>query len=668
MQDGSRSRHLPATVGMALVVLFFSLFGLVNTTSRYQDRERRAIAEAERDLGRLADRWEERVSDAVIAFMDNLDPPLVEPSLAELERTRSERTPWLQALYLWRDERGVRKVVYPTEPPDYNLPALNSESCIRQATSARELGDEAEARVAYALCADHGAEPALRLFARVQLVQSLLDAGLPQDALLAADAAPLPARIDESLRGGLPLTGVLSLQQLAASAARDSGDRDGAARRLTTLGEEIGALRGPGLDRSLGKLKNSVIPDLRDLGAAAEARALEPLAALADRRLAGWGEFERGLLRNASPETGLHAVFDQYAPRSYLLVWTWLPNDQLFAAVQIDQPTLLDELLGEQAEQGSLDTHLIVRTVNDVWVAGGDDVEGVAVQQPLGGLLAHLKLAYTESRLTDARSENTRQTLAESVSVFVMSLMGVWALLALQNAYRKEQELLDRQREFVTRVTHELKTPLAGIRVMAESLELIPEQDPRTIESYAGRIVTESDRLTSRIEEILAVARAQTPAAKAPYELRELLNQIAEEWAPRMNDAGVRLHLQLGDRPVPISGDAKLVRDALVCLLDNALKYRNTERRDPQVWLALRQDGRYATVEVFDNGIGVPANKRKAIFERFVRIEGPGRGKQGGHGLGLAFVAQAVLSQRGRVECREATTGGARFIVRLPLS
>ena len=131
-------------------------------------------------------------------------------------------------------------------------------------------------------------------------------------------------------------------------------------------------------------------------------------------------------------------------------------------------------------------------------------------------MLAHLKLAYTESRLTDARSENTRQTLAESVSVFVMSLMGVWALLALQNAYRKEQELLDRQREFVTRVTHELKTPLAGIRVMAESLELIPEQDPRTIESYAGRIVTESDRLTSRIEEILAVARAQTPAAKAP--------------------------------------------------------------------------------------------------------------------------------------------------------
>ena len=95
---------------------------------------------------------------------------------------------------------------------------------------------------------------------------------------------------------------------------------------------------------------------------------------------------------------------------------------------------------------------------------------------------------------------------------------------------------------------------------------------------------------------------------------------------------------------------------------------RNAERNDPQVWLALRQDGRYATVEVFDNGIGVPAHKRKAIFERFVRIEGPGRGKQGGHGLGLAFVAQAVLSQRGRVECREATTGGARFIVRLPLS
>jgi signal transduction histidine kinase len=238
------------------------------------------------------------------------------------------------------------------------------------------------------------------------------------------------------------------------------------------------------------------------------------------------------------------------------------------------------------------------------------------------------------------------------------------ALAALDRTIRQQFELLDRQRAFSTRVTHELKTPLAGIRVMAENLETGAYKDDGQRREMAHRIVEESDRLTRRVDEVLAVAKERTIPSPEPFDLEEVLYEAIDEWGPRMHDAGVELAANLGPAD-PVLGDAKAMRDAVACLLDNALKYRR-ETVESRVWLALTQDGRTVEVSVADNGIGVPKAMRKRIFDRFVRVEGPNRGKAGGHGLGLHQVREIVAAHKGTVACVEGADGGAKFVIRLP--
>jgi signal transduction histidine kinase len=125
----------------------------------------------------------------------------------------------------------------------------------------------------------------------------------------------------------------------------------------------------------------------------------------------------------------------------------------------------------------------------------------------------------------------------------------------------------------------------------------------------------------------------------------------------------VRLHADLHPTN-SLVGDAAAVRDAVGCLLDNALKYRR-EGGESEVWLTLQQDGSEVVIDVIDNGLGVPPNMREAVFDRFVRIEGPNRGKSGGHGLGLAQVRDAAEAHGGSVACLEGKDGGARFVLRL---
>jgi signal transduction histidine kinase len=234
-------------------------------------------------------------------------------------------------------------------------------------------------------------------------------------------------------------------------------------------------------------------------------------------------------------------------------------------------------------------------------------------------------------------------------------------------ADRQERALRTRQQEFATRVTHELKTPLAGIRLMAENLEMGAVNDPQTAKEFAGRIVGESDRLTQRVNEILQAAREPAGPERVDIDLQDLLLDLVEEWEPRFDDAGMILHTELG-RCAIVRANRTALRDAIANLLDNALKYRRSDIPDPQATLRLIQEAKQAVIEVEDNGLGVPESKRKSIFERYSRVEGPGRGKAGGHGLGLAFAKEAIVAHKGRIQCNEGLEGGACLTVRIPVA
>ena len=309
---------------------------------------------------------------------------------------------------------------------------------------------------------------------------------------------------------------------------------------------------------------------------------------------------------------------------------------------------------------------MVIRNTEGERVAGSFSQDRVVASAPFPTLLPHLRLTYTEGYIARSQQQRFWQLLFQLLPALVAAFVGAVALAARSTADQHQRELARRQDEFTMRVTHELKTPLAGIRLMAENLEVSAPEEAHRIPVFSRRIVSEVERLNHRVEEILTLARSRKAIQHVPIGLGKMLDTLTDSWHPRLSASGITLHHDCGDLP-EIHGDPELLRDALACLLDNAIKYRNPQAELPQVWLKAHRQRRHVVIEVKDNGIGVPVDRREEIFDRFTRVEGPGRGKAGGHGLGLAFVQRAVTAHGGRVECTDGVDGGVRFVVRLPV-
>lgn len=662
-QTEHRTGSLSAMVGIALVVAFFVLLGSLTTVIRFRDRERESRQEAVRALQREASAWDKRVYELGAQWLDQLRNMGERAQITDIERSHRQRIDWFDSYYLWQVQGSAEsrrtRILFPVPPPTEDLPAINEAPCMARAHAVPETEPSGTRAAAFLACVD-GADPARALFATVYAGHILERDGRHDEALAALARLPAPTSLSEATQQGYAPKRLVLRQLLYVDILSARGDQEAARDALVALGLDAADQRGPVVEEVYNLLLYTILPRLSDLGADAQAEALRPLVIKAGRRLGAWREVNARLSASMPRSDGPLLAYDQYSDDPFLLLYEALGGDGLYGAVQLDQPALLEGLLAEAS-----DPTLVVTNAAGERIAGSE--AAIATTEPFPTLLTHLRLGFTEQRLVEAHSQNVRQTLREAFGVAVMSALGIWAIFALRSAQLKEQALIDRQKEFVTRVTHELKTPLAGIRVMAESLEMMDEPEPETIATFSRRIISEADRLTQRIEEILAVGRAARPAAPAAYDFAHMLREVLDEWEPRLNDAGMTMVRDLQSAAV-VQGDRALMRDAVACLLDNALKYRRTDRSDPRVWVSLRSEPGEVQLAVSDNGLGVPAAKRKVIFERFARVEGPGRGKSGGHGLGLAFVAEAVSAQRGRVECREGVEGGARFVVRLPTS
>ncbi|MEO0604818.1 MAG: HAMP domain-containing sensor histidine kinase, partial [Myxococcota bacterium] len=380
----------------------------------------------------------------------------------------------------------------------------------------------------------------------------------------------------------------------------------------------------------------------------------------AERRRAAFMEIKDRIATRAPEEDAKPKfVWDQYSDTPYLVYFGW--SGDFGVALQLEQQLLLEDFL---ARTGEYRHQISITDADGEWVAGaqpGPDAE-YRESAPFKGL-THLRVRVLETAATNRlRSE---QWVLPFGIMGVCLMLGIAALVAQERFTRRQYELLNRQRAFTTRVTHELKTPLAGIRVMAENLEAGAFRTDEQREDMAHRIIEEADRLKSRVDEVLDVARERTIPSPAPFDPEEAVLEAIDQWGPRLETAGVKLHADLHPTDEAM-GDLGAFRDAVGILLDNALKYRRTDRSDPQVWLELAQEGRHIVIAVADNGLGVPKAMRKAIFDRFVRVEGPNRGASGGHGLGLNQAREIIEAHRGSLVCVDGVDGGARFVMRIP--
>ena len=224
--------------------------------------------------------------------------------------------------------------------------------------------------------------------------------------------------------------------------------------------------------------------------------------------------------------------------------------------------------------------------------------------------------------------------------------------------------LTEMRRDFVANVSHELKTPLAAIRGMAETLRDGALGDLETADRFLARMLDQCGRLQALVDDLLTLSRLESPAGTQdpqPVDLRELADVASEVVAPTAAERDVTVEVVAGEERLP--GDADALERLLVNLLDNAVKYN---RPGGTVHLEVRRAGDEIVVEVRDTGIGIAPEHLPRIFERFYRVDRARSRGEGGTGLGLAIVKHVAQLHGGRVEVESELGKGSTFRVILP--
>ncbi len=244
--------------------------------------------------------------------------------------------------------------------------------------------------------------------------------------------------------------------------------------------------------------------------------------------------------------------------------------------------------------------------------------------------------------------------------VSALLLVGLGLLLAW---LVREMRFNQRQQAFLDAVTHEMKTPLASLRLYLDTLAR-HDPAPERRREFLGRMGEDVDRLHHTVEQILVAARAEErKPLRERVDLREVLLDCAAEVRARhhLPEEAIQLH---GAGPCPVWGDATEFGMIFGNLVENAVKYSESPV-EVRVDLRPSEDGRVA-VEITDRGIGIPAEDLSKIFQRFYRAGRDVQRKAAGLGLGLFIVRSLVRRHGGRVWARSDGVGrGSRFVVTL---
>jgi len=270
--------------------------------------------------------------------------------------------------------------------------------------------------------------------------------------------------------------------------------------------------------------------------------------------------------------------------------------------------------------------------------------------------------------LTPAQAEAVRQGADQSLRMFLFE--GAFLLLALAagvvlvvRATRREVVLARAQREFLSAVTHELRTPLASARLAIQSLALgrVP---PEKTARYLASAETDLARLTELVERVLETARLGTARPRLRLERLDLA-EFARQRGPELAAAhGLTLELALPEA-VPVEADGAALETILRNLVANAAKYATGSTR---LALAVARSGSEARLALRDFGPGVEGDPAR-LFEPFERGSGPLVASRPGVGLGLYLVAELVRALRGRIRARNAEPGpGFEVELHLPLA
>ena len=249
----------------------------------------------------------------------------------------------------------------------------------------------------------------------------------------------------------------------------------------------------------------------------------------------------------------------------------------------------------------------------------------------------------------------------------LLVLLTIGSFWLLYRNWRQQTRLTMLKNDFIGNITHELKTPIATVSVAVEALRNFNAlQDPERTREYLDISANELQRLSLLVDKVLKLSlfeRHEIELKNSLFNLRELVQEVTASMRLQFERSAATLTLDAQGSDFHLKADKLHITSVIFNLLDNALKYTPV---DPRIRITLAEDTGFTTMTVTDNGIGIPQEYRKKIFEKFFRVPTGDRHNIKGYGLGLSYVSYVLQRHGGEISVESREGSGSSFTVKLP--
>jgi len=274
--------------------------------------------------------------------------------------------------------------------------------------------------------------------------------------------------------------------------------------------------------------------------------------------------------------------------------------------------------------------------------------------------------------MVEARFENPIWLLLPKMGwplFFSLVMIGITiaAFLFLYRSLKTQHKLAALKNDFISNITHELKTPIATVGVAIEALRNFNAiKDPERTREYLDISANELQRLGLLVDKVLRLSMFEEDKMelrKEPVDLKRLASEVLKSMKLQLEKAGANIELDAADDMYTVQADKMHMLSVLYNLVDNAIKYSN---ENPVVKLTLTNDHHWIKLTVEDNGMGIPAEFKHKVFDKFFRVPHGNTHDIKGYGLGLSYVSEVVKKHGGTIEVHAASPAGTTFVVTLP--